>query len=260
MLWVYPVMVTGPSSNGYLGHRHHTSGLGERSMIKKQDGIALNASTKTKKDSRIRRQNMEAIISAAEDEFVSHGYKGATIQAVADKAGLPKANVLYYFKHKSDLYYEVLARILDLWNSSFDHVTPENDPADAIANYIRSKMELSRLYPKASKIYASEIIHGAPYLSQYLKQTHADWTNQRAKVIQKWIDQGKLKAVDPHHLLFLIWGATQHYADFSAQTTKVLGREMDKTEFELATEMLIEIILTGCGIDTAGVLKKKKGD
>ncbi|WP_428242126.1 TetR/AcrR family transcriptional regulator [Gynuella sp.] len=223
-------------------------------MIKKQDGVALNANTKSKKDSRIRRQNIEAIIRAAEDEFVSHGYKGATIQAVADKAGLPKANVLYYFKRKADLYYEVLAGILDLWNSSFDHVTADDDPAEAIANYIRSKMELSRLYPKASKIYASEIIHGAPYLSQYLKQTHADWTNQRAKVIQNWIDQGRMKAIDPHHLLFLIWGATQHYADFSAQTSKVLGHEMDQTEFELATEMMIEIILSGCGIETSHVL------
>ncbi|AJQ96699.1 TetR/AcrR family transcriptional regulator [Gynuella sunshinyii] len=228
-------------------------------MKKKQDGVALNASTtstKSKKDSRIRRQNIEAIIRAAEDEFVSHGYKGATIQAVADKAGLPKANVLYYFKRKSDLYYEVLAGILDLWNSSFDHVTADDDPAEAIANYIRSKMELSRLYPKASKIYASEIIHGAPYLSQYLKQTHADWTNQRAKVIQSWIEQGRMKAIDPHHLLFLIWGATQHYADFSAQTSKVLGREMDQTEFDLATEMMIEIILSGCGIETSRILNK----
>ena len=208
-----------------------------------------NKKDPNKKEGRIRQENIAAILTAAEDQFVLNGFRGTTIQAVADAAGLPKANVLYYFKTKSDLYGEVLANILNLWNSSFDQVTADDDPALALADYIRAKVELSRTHPKASRIYASEVIHGAPYLSKYLRQSHSDWARSRAPVIQAWVDQGRMDPIDPAHLLFLIWGATQHYADFGAQVTKVIGRKLTKKDYDGATESLIHIILKGCGLE-----------
>ena len=51
-----------------------------------------------KKTGNIRVQSQHKILIAASTEFVLQGYKGATVQSIADRAGLPKANILYYFK------------------------------------------------------------------------------------------------------------------------------------------------------------------
>lgn len=202
-----------------------------------------------KKDGAIRKDNYKRILSAAEKEFAKSGFKGTTIQSVADCAGLPKANVLYYFKSKSDLYLAVLKQILNLWNSSFDQATAKDDPAEVLAAYITEKMAVSRLKPDLSKIFALEIINGAPNLDENFKQSHFDWVEGRVKVIEQWIVANKISVQSPHYLLFTIWASCQHYADFSTQISQLTNRKMTKTDFYDATKNLIQLLLNGCGLE-----------
>lgn len=207
--------------------------------------------TKTTKsrDGRIGAQNKALILSAAEKEFAQNGYKGARIQLVADRAGLPKTNVLYYFKSKHELYMAVLEQILSLWNSAFDRADASDDPARVLARYIAEKMEISRTKPEASKIFALEIINGAQNLSHFFKEQHVKWMQGRVDVIQHWIDEGKINTPDPYFLLYNIWACSQHYADFSAQITELQGQPLDNEGFSRATKALIALILGGCGLE-----------
>lgn len=206
-------------------------------------------STETsKKEESIGAINRAKIMLAAEQEFAIHGFKGTRVQNIADRAGLPKTNILYYFKSKDVLYLALLEEILSLWNSSFDQATGEDDPAEILANYIAEKMEISRLRPDASKIFALEIINGAPNLNEFFKHEHASWMQSRVAVIQQWIDKGKIKALDPYYLLFNIWASSQHYADFSAQITELKGKSMDQNDFVEATRNLIKLVLSGCDL------------
>lgn len=206
------------------------------------------AKEKDSKEGAIRAQNRLTILAAAEKEFAQHGFRGATVQKVADRSGLPKTNVLYYFKTKDALYMAVLEQILSMWNTAFDKATVDDDPAETLANYIAGKMEISRTKPQASKVFALEIINGAPNLSDFFKHEHAKWMQGRVKVIQQWIDKGKLQPVDPYYLLFNIWACSQHYADFSAQISELKTKPMDQTDFAEATRNLIKLVLTGCGL------------
>ncbi|GAC17581.1 TetR/AcrR family transcriptional regulator [Paraglaciecola arctica] len=192
--------------------------------------------------------NRNKILSAAEKEFALHGFKGARVQQIADRAALPKTNVLYYFKSKESLYLALLDDILRLWNSRFDEATVGDDPAEVLAHYIADKMEISRCRPDASKMFALEIINGAPNLNKFFKDQHASWMAGRVDVIKQWIDQGKLDSTDPHYLLFNIWATSQHYADFSVQINELRGKPMTQTDFSEATNNLIKLILTGCGL------------
>ncbi len=201
------------------------------------------------KDGAIRAQNQAKIIAAAEIAFAQHGFKGTSVQKVADEAGLPKTNVLYYFKNKEGLYMAVLERILNLWNSTFDRATVADDPAKILARYIAEKMEVSRIKPLASKIFALEIINGAPNLSDFFKHDHAEWMRGRVTVIEGWIAAGKMNPIDPHYLLYNIWASTQHYADFSAQITHLRGEAMAPMDYREATRTQIRLILNGCGLD-----------
>ncbi len=198
---------------------------------------------------RIRQKNEQAIIQAAEDEFARHGFKGTSMNTIAQNAGLPKANLHYYFTNKLGLYIAVLSNIIELWDSTFNALSVEDDPAQALAQYIRAKMEFSRRNPQASRIFAMEIISGGNCLTDYFSQDYREWFKGRAAVLQAWIDAGKMDPIEPVHLIFLLWSSTQHYADFATQICQVTGRSrLTKQDMEEAGNNLIHIILKGCGL------------
>ncbi|HET8904097.1 MAG TPA: TetR/AcrR family transcriptional regulator [Saccharospirillum sp.] len=205
------------------------------------------------KAGRIRQQNEAIILEAAEIEFAQHGFKGTSLNAIAERAGLPKSNILYYFQSKIGLYGAVLSDILGMWNQAFNTTTADEDPAATIYAYIRSKIRYSRSHPLASKIFAIEVIQGAPHLKKYLAQEMHHWALGRTEVIQAWIDAGKMDPIDPLHLLFMIWGSTQHYADFATQIEWALDSEgLTEADFEQAERTLTHVILKGIGLKVPG--------
>ena len=199
---------------------------------------------------RIWERNREKILQAAEQEFAQHGYKGATIQNIAERAGLPKSNVLYYFSNKKRMYSAMFDDILARWNKVFTDIRPEDVPAVALSTFIRTKVEMSRRYPLASRLFAMEIIQGAPFLLDHLRTNMREWVRGRAEVMQQWIDDGRMAPVDPVQLIFLIWSSTQHYADFQVQILMVENKaEYEKRDFDHAADFLVEVILRGCGLE-----------
>ena len=204
--------------------------------------------SKSKMDGSIGAKNKQKILVAAEKAFATYGFKGTSVQQIADEAELPKTNILYYFKSKQGLYVAMLQDIMSLWNSRFDQVTEDDDPAESLADYIADKMTMSRTHPQASKIFAMEVLNGAPYLNKFFSNEHVAWMEGRVAILNRWIAQGRMTAVDPQYLLFHIWACTQHYADFSAQITSLRGKTMKRADFDEATRQLVQLILSGCGL------------
>ncbi|GAB4388647.1 TetR family transcriptional regulator C-terminal domain-containing protein [Albidovulum sp.] len=199
----------------------------------------------------IRRRNEERILAAAEKVFAEAGFGGATMQLIADMAGLPKANLHYYFATKEELYRKVVSRIFEIWLHAADSFDDAPGPAEAIAAYIDAKMDISRRHPFGSKVWASEVMHGAPVIQDYLETTLREWTEDRVRVIRGWIAAGKMAPVDPHHLLYMLWATTQHYADFGHQIETLNGgRPLDADQWEAAKASVKAIILRGIGVAT----------
>ncbi|QEM81951.1 TetR/AcrR family transcriptional regulator [Halomonas binhaiensis] len=202
----------------------------------------------------IRQRNEREILEAAERVFARHGYRGASLQAIAEEAGLPKSNVLYYMGSKKALYVRLLEGVMERWNTMLDDISEDDDPAQVLSAFIRSKMEMSRLYPQASRLFASEILQGAPFLQDFLRGELREWVESRAKVFRGWAERGLMDPVDPVSLIFLIWSATQHYADFEAQVLGITGRDALKDDdIERITAFLTQVVLKGCGVETAGL-------
>ncbi|WP_137974173.1 TetR/AcrR family transcriptional regulator [Pseudomonas sp. F(2018)] len=207
------------------------------------------ASSTGKPAGRIRQKNEKAIIAAAEVEFARHGYKGTSMNSIAQAVGLPKANLHYYFSSKQGLYAAVLDNILCQWENALDSMTAADDPAEALSRYIRAKVEFSRSQPLASRIFAMEVIGGGQQLAAHYNQNYREWFESRTAVFQAWIDAGKMAPVEPAHLLFLLWSSTQHYADFASQICLYTGKSsLKKADFESAADNLERIILGGLGL------------
>lgn len=199
--------------------------------------------------SQIRSKNRHIILKAACEVFARRGYAGSKIQDIADLAGLPKPNVYYYFNNKENLYREVLISIVEPLLAATSPLEISDDPAQALSEYIRIKLDISRQHPQASKVFASEIMHGAPHLPEDITARLIEQTQASVARMQQWIDQGRMAKVDPLHLLFTIWASTQTYADFDWQIGLHLGRsQLAEQDYQAAGDLLCQMVLKGCGL------------
>ncbi|MGX9351150.1 TetR family transcriptional regulator C-terminal domain-containing protein [Shimia sp. W99] len=183
------------------------------------------ANTPAKKPSRIQQRNRKRILDAALEVFSRHGYRGATLDQIADEAGLSKPNILYYFDGKEDIHVSLLNQLMETWLDPLDAMNPNGDPLSELLAYVHRKLEMSRDFPRESRLFANEILQGAPRMGPHLKSGLKPLFDKKTALIQRWIDAGKLAPVDPRHLIFSIWATTQHYADFDAQVRVLMNGE-----------------------------------
>ena len=213
---------------------------------------AKSAPTTPRRRSRIRIAHEAKILAAAEEVFAHRGFNGATLEAIAEQAGLSKQNLLYYFASKELLYQEVLKKIFNLWLDKLNLFNQHgDDPATMLENYIRGKLEISQSHPLGSKVFANEVINGAPHIRDYLKANLLPALEADVTLVRHWIAEGKIDDVDPYHLFFVIWASTQTYADFSAQIQLALGKsQLDNEDFQAAANFLSHVLLKGLGLSS----------
>ncbi len=203
-----------------------------------------------RKSSHQRQETESRILRAAEHCFAAQGFHGTTMDKLAAVSGMSKQNLIYYFPSKEVLYKRVLQHILDLWLESMSFKESDIvDPAATIATYIRGKFLISQKYPDASKVFAHEVMNGAPVLQTTLQDRLKPLFEKDVKIVQKWIDMGLMQTVSPQHLFFMIWAATQTYADFACQISLMLGKEnLEQADYEAATQTLTQMVIQGLGI------------
>lgn len=196
--------------------------------------------------SAIRAGHEESILRAAEAVFGERGFEGATTAEIAARAGLPKANLHYYFATKAALYRRVLEGVLEAWLAAADTFDGTSEPAEALGRYIAAKMDLARDRPHGSRIFAREILRGAPEIQDFLETKLRDWVEARSAVVTRWISAGALRPLEPKALFYMIWASTQHYADFAHQIATLNGgAPLDAPAFERAKRQVVETIVAG---------------
>lgn len=194
------------------------------------------------------------ILQTAESVFAEHGFRGATTGMIAKLAGIPKANLHYYFPTKEELYRRVVEKIFTIWLQAAETFDACDDPEAALTGYINAKMDISREHPEGSKVWANEILNRAPVIQDYLETTLVEWTESRIAALNRWIAEGRMAPIDPRTLLYTIWATTQHYADFNHQIDTLNGgKPLSDEQFELAKQNVVGLILAGVGIKPAGI-------
>ncbi|MBK5928316.1 TetR family transcriptional regulator C-terminal domain-containing protein [Rhodobaculum claviforme] len=176
---------------------------------------------------RIQMRNRRRILDAALEVFAQRGFDGATLDRIAQAAGLSKPNVLYYFDSKAAIHRALLTDLLEAWIAPLRALDPDGDPQREILGYVRRKLEMSREFPRESRLFANEILHGAPHVQGFIRGELKRLVDDRAAVIGGWVRAGRIARVDPVHLIISIWALTQHYADFEAQIRMIRGEDAD---------------------------------
>ncbi len=192
---------------------------------------------------RIQQRNRGLIKDAALEVFSSHGFRGATVDQIAKAAGLSKANLLYYYPSKETVFTAVLSDLLSTWLDPLKELDPSGDPMTEIQAYVARKIQMSKDYPRESRLFANEILQGAPRLLETISGDMKNLVDEKTGLLQRWMDEGKLKPCHPHHLLFSIWALTQHYADFDVQVRCLMGQDDPFDSASMFLETLYQRLL-----------------
>jgi TetR/AcrR family transcriptional regulator len=195
----------------------HKEKAGQMTHPQRSENDAPESEEKPRKMSRIQQRNRAKIMEAALEVFSSHGYRGSTLDQIATEAGLSKPNILYYFDGKEAIHVELLNALMTNWLSPLHEMGPDGEPLEEVLTYIHRKMEMSREFPRESRLFANEILQGAPRMGPHLVSGLRPLFDEKCAVLADWMEQGKLAKTDPGQLLMSIWAVTQHYADFEAQ-------------------------------------------
>lgn len=195
---------------------------------------------------RIQQEKRELILEAALEVFSAHGFRGSTIDQIAEAAGMSKPNLLYYFRRKEEIHETLIQRLLDTWLAPLRELDDVGDPLTELRSYIRRKLEMARDYPRESRLFANEILQGAPRIMPLLEGELKSLVEEKVAIIKGWMRAGKIVRTDPRHLIFSIWATTQHYADFDVQVRAVLGPDLGGDgRFEDAARFLEQLFLDG---------------
>ena len=195
---------------------------------------------------RIQREKRDLILEAALEVFSANGFRGSTIDQIAEAAGMSKPNLLYYFRRKEDIHETLMQRLLDTWLAPLRELDDVGDPLTELSAYIRRKLEMARDFPRESRLFANEILQGAPRIMPLIEGELKTLVDEKAAVVKGWMRAGKIVRTDPYHLIFSIWATTQHYADFDVQVRAVLGPERyGDGRFEDAARFLEQLYLDG---------------
>ncbi|MFA7415559.1 MAG: TetR family transcriptional regulator C-terminal domain-containing protein [Rhizobium sp.] len=208
--------------------------------------MAIPRAAKTQRRTRIQEEKEEVILEAALDVFSLRGFRGTTVDQIAEVAGMSKPNLLYYFRTKEAMHRTLIDRVLENWLEPLRAFDADGDPEEEVRSYIRRKLEMARDFPRESRLFANEILQGAPNIEDVLKGPLKDLVDEKAEVVRTWARSGKIFACDPYHLIFSIWSTTQHYADFDVQVRAVLGEGMAcDGRFDDAARFLEEFFVRG---------------
>ena len=188
----------------------------------------MNKYTLPQETTRIQKKNMNIILEAALEVFSQHGYSGATLDQISKQARMSKPNILYYFTSKEAIHLSLLQGLLNKWLEPLRQLDPNGDPISEINSYVQRKLEMSKMYPRESKLFAIEILQGAKFLRNYLQSDLKLLVENKVELINDWINQGKIAKINPIHLIFSIWATTQHYSDFEIQIQLILGNDKKK--------------------------------
>jgi AcrR family transcriptional regulator len=123
-----------------------------------------------------------AILEAALDVFSAQGFRGATLDQIAEVAGLSKPNLLYYFASKEAIHVELLSGLMDTW---LDPLRLSHTRRDELATLAAYEALLTRLLAGLSAdtlTAACELAESAEAIKGFgvVRQAHA------APVLARW--------------------------------------------------------------------------
>ncbi|GLO13307.1 transcriptional regulator [Pseudomonas putida] len=194
----------------------------------------------------IRRKNQKLILKAASESFAATGFTATHSHEIAERAGVPKANLYYYFQTKENLYVQVLMSFVEPLVKASAALRKNDDPIAGLRAYIKARIRIIREHPFSAAVFSQELLSGGRRLPEACKNVLHEEARHNVACLRNWIDHGRLAPCDPEHLMIFIWSATRTYTNLAWQMSQIRGvAQPDKSDFDRATRTVTRMVLSG---------------
>lgn len=192
----------------------------------------------------------QAILREAEAQFARGGYDGTTLESIAAALDMSRHHLLYYFPSKTALYRRVIDDVMTQWLEGMGALAVGDDPGAALKRYIAAKLRASAERPDGSRVFTQEVMAGAPRYADALVERVGPVLKTDVKVFERWARAGRIRKLPFVHLMFVLWAATQAYADLAPQFALLLGKQaLDDKDYAAAQAVIEQLVLAGLGLD-----------
>ena len=176
----------------------------------------------------------EEILRAAMAEFAGHGFGGARMGAIAERSGVDKKLIYYYFAGKDELFLAVLEQTYaDIRAAERELHLEASDPLEAIRTLVAFTWGYYLEHPEFLALLNSENMHRAGHLkrSRRIRQMNSPLIEDLAKVLARGAKSGELRAgVDAMQLYISIAGLAYFYLSNKHTLGAIFGIDLMKKD------------------------------
>jgi TetR/AcrR family transcriptional regulator len=183
------------------------------------------------------RETEEIILSAAMEEFIEKGRHGTKMQHIADRAGVNKALLHYYYRNKEKLYTKIFKIVYKKFYAEFIKLINADRPfLEILQSFIPTYMNLLNKNPKIPLFIMKELSEGGKTIRNVLMNTieeEISEAKQFESLIQKAIDRGEIVSLDPAQLIATIIGSCLFFfiAEPIFTTLVTTEKQFDREKF-----------------------------
>jgi AcrR family transcriptional regulator len=175
-------------------------------------------------------RSQSTILAAARDEFSEHGLGGARMDRIAERAGLNKRLIYYYFEDKDRLFQAVLEQ-------AYRHIRDEErrlnllalKPADAVRRLVEFTWNYYLAHPEFLSLLNSENLQAARHLekSQRAREMNSPLIATLGEILERGRKEGSFRGgVDPLQLYVSIAGLAYFYISNQHTLSAIFGRNL----------------------------------
>ncbi|MGF6110122.1 TetR/AcrR family transcriptional regulator [Pseudomonas frederiksbergensis] len=203
----------------------------------------------------IRQRNLHLILAAASEEFAARGFDATQTRDIAARAGVPKANLYYYFQTKENLYAKVLLGFVEPLLEASAVLRESDDPVEGLQAYIAARIRIAREHPHIAKVFSGELLLGGRQLPEECRDLLYAEAQRNVECLRSWIERGLLAPVDPEHLMLFIWSATRTYTNLGWQMAHITGRQVPEDgAYRNAAATITRLVLGGVVPERIGAI------
>ncbi len=189
------------------------------------------------------------ILQGAMEEFIEFGKKGARMQSIANRAGVNKALLHYYFTNKETLHKEVLRRVFRKGMSNISHSLEDSqDPPEQICELIRAYFHFISTSPELPRLMIHEISSNPEEVAELLNKMFSesfDYPGAILGIIRKGIERKQFREVDPRQFLVTVLSSIIFYFVAKPMFIRVLRIEDEQSFQRERVDHLIHVLMHG---------------
>lgn len=198
----------------------------------------------------------EAILKAAVEEFVEHGYHGARMQVIADRARVNKAMIYYYFKNKNTVYGEIIYRGKEMILVNLERIKNDDMPVEEkIGEIFDAYVEVFADERGYFRLLAYEVLRGGKEVIRHLSENtgripYHPVTGNIYKYFEKKMKKNEIRRVNILQLIVsIVSQAAPVYlarSVFENVTEKMgIGRTLFKQMVKGRKKFVINLVMEG---------------